>query len=75
MDGAERTQPALEVSIVHRELLMGEEEQKFAEATALPTHFCLHGCLEEHSYLLTPQNKGSGLISKKQKQAQGRKSK
>lgn len=31
MDGVERRQPPLEVSILHRELLMGEEEQKAAE--------------------------------------------
>lgn len=31
MDGVERTQPLLEVSNVHRELLMEEEEQKATE--------------------------------------------
>lgn len=61
MDGAERTQPPLEVNIVHRELLMGEEQQKAPERQQP----CLSGKPGGALYLLIPQNKGSGLIAKK----------
>lgn len=69
MDGVERTQPPLEVNIVHRELLVGEEEQK-APVRQEP---CLSGKPGGALYLLTPQNKGSGLIEKKTKMGPGEK--